>query len=187
MRPHLRLVLASSVLALGLLAGCGGSGPAAGTPSAATASRVELGEMQIGDGSDAFKIHADGSFDSPKGERIGSVRANGELVDGQGKVVATLGADGKVDLGPEANGTTATITADGTLTVTQKSGETFTVVITDDGKVTGTNPSAGKLTITGANTAGKKRAALLVLLGVTMVRESGPAAPPTSEPAPAGK
>jgi hypothetical protein len=186
MRTHLRPLLVATtslVLALGALSGCGGGTPSAGAPSSAAASRVELGEMELSDGNSGFKIHADGTFESPKGDKIGAVRANGELVDAQGTVVATLGADGKVDFGAASDGTTATITEDATLTVTQKNGETFTVKIGADGKVEGTNPSAGKLTVKGADTQGKKRAALLVLLGVALHREPSTTPPAVETPA----
>ncbi|MBK7399380.1 MAG: hypothetical protein IPJ34_24725 [Myxococcales bacterium] len=46
----------------------------------------------------------------------------------------------------------------------------------------GTNPSAGKLVITGADTAGKKRAAMLVL--VVVVSAKSPAPPPATPAAP---
>lgn len=191
LRRTLTLAAAATLLSL---AACGESPTKpANSPNAATA-RVEPAEMEMGDGKESILIHADGTIEAPKGGRIGSVKASGEVVNAEGKSVATLGADGKVDFGPDGEGVTATIAEDGTMTVSSRGGaEKFTAKIGDDGVVTGTNPGAGKLVIKGADTPAKKRAAMLVILAVMTRKESGPApspvngGPESAPPAAAGK
>jgi hypothetical protein len=162
------------------LAACGESATKpANSPNAASA-RVEPAEMEMGDGKESIKIHADGTIEAPKGGRIGTLRASGDVVNAEGKSVATLGADGKVDFGADGEGVVATIADDGGMTLSSKGGETFTARIGDDGVVTGTNPSAGKLVIKGADTPAKKRGAMLVLLAVLIRKEAGPAPAPMS-------
>lgn len=81
----------------------------------------------------------------------------------------------------EGSKESATIAGAGVLAFKSKS-ETFTVKIGEGGVATGTNPSAGRLVITGADTAGKKRAAMLVL--VVMVSGKSPPPPPATPAGP---
>jgi hypothetical protein len=174
------LTLAAAALLTLTLAACGEPATRpAHSPNAASA-RVEPAEMEMGDGKESIKIHADGTVDAPTGARIGTLKASGDIVNAEGKSVATLGADGKVDFGADGEGVVATIAEDGSMTVSSKGGETFTAKIGDDGVVTGTNPSAGKLMIKGADTPAKKRGAMLVLLAITMRKEAGQPPPPVS-------
>ncbi len=166
-----------AALAFAALTACGGSAPppaSGGSASSASATRVEVGEMTLGDDKKTVKIHADGTIEAPDGKPMGTVTAQGEIIV-QGKTVATLAADGTVSMGEGAK-ESATISEDGVLTFKTKS-ETFTASIGADGAVAGTNPSAGKLVIKGADTAGKKRAAMLVLVVVVTSKGPAPAAP----------
>lgn len=171
-----------AALALVTLGACGGGASKPATTSntsGATASRVEVGEMTLGDDKKTVKIHADGTIEAPDGKPMGTLTANGEIIV-QGKTVATLAADGTVSLGEGAK-ESATISEEGVLTFKTKN-ETFTATIGADGLVAGTNPSAGKLVVTGADTAGKKRAAMLVL--VVVVSAKSPAPPPATPAGP---
>lgn len=184
----LRRLFASAALALAAaslmaLSACGEAAPKpANGPNGASASaaRVEVAEMEMGDGKESIKIHADGTIDAPNGIRIGTLKSTGEIVNAEGKSVVTLGADGRVDMGPDGEGIVATIADDGAMSIKNKDGETFTAAIGDDGVVRGTNPSAGKLSVKGADTLGKKRAAMLVLIAITMRKESDRAPAPMS-------
>lgn len=181
--------LALAALALVTLAACGGAAqkptetagggsPGASAAPEGAASRVELGEMTLGDGKKIVKVHADGTIEAPDGKPMGTLTAGGSIIV-QGKAIATLGADGNVAMGDGVK-ETATIGEDGVLTFKGKN-ETFTVTIGADGLVGGTNPSAGKLVITGADTPGKKRAAMLVLI-VMVTTKSSPPPPPAVGP-----
>ncbi len=181
LRHTLALVFAVSLVA------CGEAAPKPANPSGASAAgaRVEPAEMEIGDGQDGFKIHGDGSIEAPKGGRVGTLKASGEIVNAEGKSVVTLGADGRVDFGPDGEGVVATITDDGALTLATKDGEKFTASIGADGVVSGTRPSAGKLVVKGADTPAKKRAVMLVLLSVMMRKQSSGSPAPVVAPPPA--
>ncbi len=182
---RLRRAALLSLLCLALVA-CGEPAtrlPIPGAPGPTT--RVVLGEMQLGEASASFKLHSDGTLESPGGARIGALNSAGELVNAHGTSVATLGADGNVDLGPDVDGITATIADDGTLRVTSKTGETAVASVAPDGSIAGTVPAAGRLRVTGADSPGKRRAIMLVLLAIT-VRRQPTAAPGAGSGAGAG-
>jgi hypothetical protein len=149
--------------------------------AAASKARVELGEMRIERDGKGFRIHVDGAIEAPDGQRIGTLGADGRLLDTEGNVVTSLGEGGEVDLGGDG-AAKVHIDDDGTMTITPAKAPPIEARIAEDGTLVTSNPNAEKLTITGANTPGKKRAAMLVLIAVTMQKQSrAPASAPSSE------
>lgn len=175
----LRVIL--TALALVTFSACGGGAPKSADPtSVASAARVELGEMTLGNDKKVVKIHADGGLEGPDGTSMGTLSTNGTIVL-EGKTIATLEADGRVSMGDASAHESASISEQGVLTFKTKS-ESFTAMIGSDGVVAGTNPGAGKLVVTGADTAGKKRAAMLVLVAMVTRSSSAVAPPPPVAP-----
>jgi hypothetical protein len=164
----LRLAACSLVTSAFALAACGGGGAQPkGAESASAASRVDVAEMQITIGDTTVKIHGDGAVEGPKGEAVGTLTRDGRLVAKSGKAAVTLKDDGHVEM-PDQGDVVITLADDGALTLSVKT-ETVTYRIGDDGVVTdGKEPTPIK--VQGADTVGKKRAAMIFIAPFTFAR-----------------
>lgn len=156
------------------LAACGGKSaeptttpPPATVPAAATT--LELGEVTVYDGSDAMvKIHANGNTEMG-GQSNGAVTYKAGPVlttDGtatyEGKPVAKLNADGTVMDLTTNKIVPITVTAD-KLTISA-GGQSASIVLNADGSMTIPNGgSKAAPRVEGADTAGKRRAVLLMV------------------------
>ena len=210
-------LLAACLLSLAVAA-CGGASSAHGTTPTNTApapaaTTFELGEMTVFDGPDAMlKIHADGSTElggrksemehgdtAPKTEVVwkpGPTMKVDGTIEWQGKAVAKLGADGTLQ-SLEGNLPVQIHVTGDELSMTDN-GQTVTIALAADGKMTITN-APGKLHdqpphVEGADTPGKRRTVLTLIAmmigagapGTTHEVSSGPEAPaPQPAPAPA--
>jgi hypothetical protein len=157
------------------LAACGGSKTTAAptvTPTVvpAPSTTLDLGEVTLYDGSDAMlKIHANGNTEMG-GHRNGAVTYKAGPVlstDGtvtyEGKPVAKLNADGTVMDLTENKLVPVTVTAD-KLTITGGGGKSAEIVLNADGTMA--MPDSGSKAparVEGADTAGKRRAVLLMV------------------------
>jgi hypothetical protein len=180
------------------LAACGskGAGPTTAPlpPTTAPATTtLELGEVTVYDGSDAMvKIHANGNTEMG-GQSNGAVTYKAGPVlaaDGtatyEGKPVAKLNADGTVMDLTTNKIVPITVTAD-KLTISG-GGQTASIVLNADGTMTVPNGgSKAAPRVEGADTAGKRRAVLL-MVGLLMggsddkPADSGPATAPATKP-----
>ncbi|MEO8845891.1 MAG: hypothetical protein ABI591_28290 [Kofleriaceae bacterium] len=180
------------------LAACGGKSAPPTTPlppatAPAATTTLELGEVTVYDGSDAMvKIHANGNTEMG-GQSNGAVtyKAGPVLaVDGtatyEGKPVAKLNADGTVMDLTTNKIVPITVTAD-KLTINGGGGQTASIVLNADGSMTIPNGgSKAAPRVEGADTAGKRRAVLL-MVGLLMggsdhAADSGAATAPAPKP-----
>jgi hypothetical protein len=174
------------------LAACGGKSAAPTTPlpppTAPATTTLELGEVTLYQGSDAMvKIHANGNTEMG-GQSNGALtyKAGPVLaVDGtatyEGKPVAKLNADGTVMDLTTNKLVPLTVTAD-KLTISG-AGQTASIVLNADGTMTIPNGgSKAPPRVEGADTAGKRRA---VLLMVGLLMGSADDAKPAETSAPA--
>ncbi len=167
MRTVRRFFSASLTSLVVSLAACGGGSAPKGAEGASAASRIEPAEMQITIGDTSVKVHGDGAVEGPKGEAIGTLTRDGRLVAKSGKAAVTLKEDGHVEV-PDQGDVVITLADDGALTLAVKT-ETVTYRIGDDGVVTdGKEPTPMK--VVGADTAGKRRAAMLFIAPFTFAR-----------------
>jgi hypothetical protein len=171
----------ASLSLLAVITACGPAAPLVGasplsTAAPAGAARLELGEIELVSSGKTVTLHASGGIESGAGTRVATLTADGRMLDGTGKAVATLGADGRVMFATGSDGMLVSIAEDGTLTLVETNGKTSVVKIDADGTLSGGNPAGPALTVKGANTAGKRRAAMMVLVGVVL--RATPAPPP---------
>ena len=176
------------------LAACGGGKSSAPTTTpppttAPAATTLELGEVTVYDGSDAMvKIHANGNTEmggQSNGKvvyKAGPVLATDGTATYEGKAVAKLNADGTVMDLTTNKIVPITVTAD-KLTISG-GGQSASIALNADGTMTIPNGgSKAAPRVEGADTAGKRRAVLLMvglLMGGT---EDKPEAPAVSVPA----
>ncbi|MEO6777272.1 MAG: hypothetical protein ABI467_30370 [Kofleriaceae bacterium] len=189
------------------LAACGGTKtttapttPPAVAPAASTT--LDLGEITVYDGSDAMlKLHANGTTEmgghtnGAVTYKAGPVLATDGTATYDGKPVAKLNADGTVMDLTENKLVPVTVTAD-KLTITAGGGQSAEILLNADGTMVIPNSgSKGPARVEGADTAGKRRAVLLMVAmlmagsgTVTTSGQSGPeAAAPEVAPAPPTK
>lgn len=172
-----------------LLAACGGGGTKQSDPTTTAAvtaqasAQLELGDMRL--------------VDVNKNKAV-VIKANGD-VELDGMHIATVTPDGKIS---NKAGESFTLQSDGT--ITDPKGKTIDVSLSAEGVVksgdktisldaTGTllggNPDAPQMKVEGADTPGKRRTALFVLIALTSQVEvseppaEGSSAPPAVSPA----
>jgi uncharacterized Zn-binding protein involved in type VI secretion len=171
------------------------------TPAAPTASVIELGELSVFEGASAMiKIHANGtteigghsgrmqitpgetaSTDSlPITFKPGPTLHGDGSIDKAGKPVARLGADGTIVSLADNKVLPITVTSD-KITITGN-GSAASIDMTADGTLI--VPGADKqLRVQGADTAGKRRAALMLVGLLLMPGELEPSVTAPAEPA----
>lgn len=155
------------------IAACGGGSkkPEPTTTAAVTAKaevQLELGDIKLVDvkTNKAVIVHANGDIEI-EGVKPVKVTTDGKLVNTAGEVGFTLKSDGTV-LGPDGKALDVTLSTDAVV----KSGDK-TISIDATGALLGSNPEAGEMRIEGADTPGKKRTALFVLIALTTVSQQG--------------
>ena len=174
-----------------LLAACGGSKKSEPTTTAATttaqadvtananananaAVQLELGDMRLVDvnKNKALLIKANGDIEL-EGVVAAKVTPDGKIVNTAGEVGFTLQPDGTVN-GPDGAPVGVTLSNDAVIKTGDKS-----ISLDASGSLVGANPSAPPMKVEGADTPGKRRTAMFVLIALTT---SGPAtsSPPTS-------
>ena len=169
-------------IALVLLASaCGGKSrkPEQTTTTATVAAsadvQLELAEMKLIDvkSQKAVLLHANGEIEIENGVKPVKVTKDGKMVNQAGEVGFTLKPDGTI-LGPDGKALEITLSADAVI----KSGDK-SISIDATGALIGSNPEAGEMKIEGADTPGKKRTALFVLIALTATTGAAEPAPTT--------
>jgi hypothetical protein len=167
-------------IAFVLLTACGGGTRKPETPTTPTKVEtaasldLELGEMKLVDTnkSQALLIHADGSIEID-GKVPGKVTKDGKVVNEKGEVGFTLNKDGTIT-GPDGTALGITLSSDGVITNGDKK-----ISLDATGALLGGNPDAPQMKVEGADTPGKKRTAMFVLIAVLTPTGHG-AEPPGS-------
>ena len=160
-----------------LASACGGKSrkPEQTTTTATVAAsadvQLELAEMKLIDvkSQKAVLVHANGEIEI-EGVKPVKVTKDGKMMNQAGEVGFTLKPDGTI-LGPDGKPLEITLSADAVI----KSGDK-TISIDATGALVGSNPEAGEMKIEGADTPGKRRTALFVLIALTAT--TGAAEPP---------
>lgn len=156
------------------IAACGGGSrkPEPTTTTAAVTAKadvqLELGEIKLIDmkTNKAVLVHANGDIEI-EGVKPVRVTTDGKMVNSAGEVGFTLKSDGTI-MGPDGKPLDVTLSTDAVV----KSGDK-TISIDATGALLGSNPDAGEMKVEGADTPGKKRTALFVLIALTTVSQQG--------------
>lgn len=162
-----------------LLAGCASRAPASATPVATAAptvtpeeltaapGHVELAALTLNqNGAPGLVLRADGTVERPDGRVLGTLGRDGRFLDANGKLLAEFTPDGEI---VDGQGEFLPVTIDSTGTANLLK-ENRRIALLEDGSIEGTNPNGPVVTVQGVTPRTRRTAMFLLVLSAYPVR-----------------